>query len=148
MISRRVFLLVPGLPALVRADARDDFLDVLSAMASSLASDETYNVGGSTVDPVIAAGEFMSHLDKSFPEREKFRGMVESLVATVVITSSLEFVKVEQGEADVDWYMVLRSRSSNAEIERRRKVLNIKMNAKKKITDMTPRDFFGPVSTK
>ena len=55
---------------------------------------------------------------------------------------------MEQGDADVDWYMILRSRASNSEIERRRKVLNIKMNAKKKITSMTPIDFFGPVQAK
>ena len=44
--------------------------------------------------------------------------------------------------------MVLRSRATASEIERRRKVLNIKMNAKKKITSLTPLDFFGPVQQK
>ena len=97
MISRRALLLVPaGFPAWLGADARDDFLDVLSAMASSLASDETYNVGGGSVDPVVAVGEFMSHFDKSFPDREHLRGMLESLIATVVITSSH---RVRQGRA-------------------------------------------------
>ncbi len=149
MISRRALLLAAaGVPTLARADARDEFLDVLSDMASSLAGDESYNVGGGSADPMVAVGEFMSHIDKSFPDREHLQGMLESLVSTVLITSSLEFVKVEQGDADVDWYMILRSRASNSEIERRRKVLNIKMNAKKKITSMTPIDFFGPVQAK
>ena len=84
MISRRALLLAAaGVPTLARADARDEFLDVLSDMASSLAGDESYNVGGGSADPMVAVGEFMSHIDKSFPDREHLQGMLESLVSTV-----------------------------------------------------------------
>ena len=117
-------------------------------MASSLAGDETYNVGGGGGSPMASVVEFMGHIDKGFPERDRLSTMLEALVSAVLITSSLEFVKVEAGQADVDWYMLLRSRASNAEVERRRKVLTIKMNAKKKITSMTPLDFFAPVQAK
>jgi len=149
MISRRALLAaLAGAPALAAADARDAFSDVLSDMTSALAGNETYNIGGAAFDPVAAAGMFMSHLDKSFPGREQLRANLESLLSTAVVTSSIEFVKVQEGEADVDWYMLFRSRSDGSEIERRRKVLNIHMNAKKKITSMTPIDFFAPVKIK
>jgi hypothetical protein len=149
MISRRALLVVAaGIPTLAGADARDVFSDVLSDMTSALAGNETYNIGGGAFDPIAAAGMFMSHLDKSFPNREQLRANLESLLSTAVVTSSIEFVKVQEGEADVDWYMLFRSRSDGTEIERRRKVINIHMNPKKKITSMTPIDFFAPVKIK
>jgi hypothetical protein len=134
--------LASSLPSsMLRAATREDFLEVLGDMASALSGDVYSNLDAAS--KMQAAADLMRHIDRSFPDRDKFRRGIEALVATFEITSSVEIVKTDKESADVDWYMELKSRDSTGSSQRRRKIITVRMSGKK-VTALSPVDFFAP----
>jgi hypothetical protein len=132
MIARLLVLLVTAsLP--LAGDADEDITSVVSTLASALSQN----------DP----GLFLRHLDHGMADYRKIEQAVTSLAADTQIGCSIDLISnsgTDTGQqADLDWYMVLRSQQDQNLIERRRTKVTIKMEKRGKKWIVTG---FSPVS--
>ncbi|HET8548552.1 MAG TPA: hypothetical protein VFL57_11130 [Bryobacteraceae bacterium] len=116
--------------ALLRAQDRSAYVDVLAGMAAALAASD--------------ASEFLRYIDDGAPDRERLKALVEALLAQAEVTSSVEVIEVAGGAARVDWYMEVRARTPGTPVERRRREVTVKINARQRVTELRPVEFFGP----
>jgi hypothetical protein len=123
-VTRRYFVLGA---AVLYADHRTELLEVLSKLAAALAA--------------ANAVEFMRHIDESAPNRAKLAEFVTALVAQAEITSSIEV----PADGRADWYMEVRLRSAGQPVERRRRVLNVRIGENRRLALIEPVEFFEPV---
>ncbi len=121
-----------GLPAanLLFGDDRADALDAIAPLASALANS----------DP----DGFASSLPKELANREEIRANVAALIAFAEVTSSVEVNSANKGEAELDWYMQIRSRATSMLAEQRHGTVKIGWNKKKRLTLLEPASFFAP----
>ena len=112
------------------AATRTEFLDVLMKLAAALAANDAY--------------EFFRHIDKSLPGRGQLEGYIAALTAEADITSSVEVTKVDGDTADADWYMQVKNKAAAGPVERRRRVLKVRMSGEK-VSSLDPIDFFAPM---
>jgi hypothetical protein len=129
LIRRRAFLAVLA-ALLVRAQDRNTYLNVLGGIAAALAAAEPT--------------EFMRYIDQSAPDRERLRTLVAALLAQAEVTSSIDIIQIENGAARVDWYLEVRARAAGAPVERRRRELTVKLNARARVVELRPVEFFAP----
>jgi hypothetical protein len=123
---------VAGLAAAPFACAQDRsaYVDVLVRLASALAASD--------------ATAFMRWIDEEAVERERLGTLIAALVAQAEVTSSVDVTDVEAGVARADWYMELRSRAPGTPVERRRRELTVRINARGRVTELRPVEFFAP----
>ena len=57
------------------------------------------------------------------------------------VTSSVELTRVENGRAELDWYMEIRARATGSVVERRRQKVSIRVEASK-IQEFRPIELF------
>ena len=119
-----------GCADVLRADDRTDALDVIAPLASALANS----------DP----DGFASSLPKELANREEIRANVAALIAFAEVTSSVEVNSASKGEAELDWYMQIRSRATSMLAEQRHGTVKISWNKKKRLTVLEPASFFAP----
>lgn len=134
-MTRRRLLATSLLAGLVRvdllsADDRTDALDAIAPLASALANS----------DP----DGFASSLPKELANREEIRANVAALIAFAEVTSSVEVNSANKGEAELDWYMQIRSRATSMLAEQRHGTVKIGWNKKKRLTLLEPAAFFAP----
>src|SRR4051794_39505059 len=129
-MTRRGLLATGFLAGLLRADDRTDALDVITPLASALANS----------DP----DGFASSLPRELANREEIRANVAALIAFAEVTSSVEVNSASKGEAELDWYMQIRSRATSMLAEQRHGTVKIGWNKKKRLTLLEPASFFAP----
>ena len=66
---------------------------------------------------------------------------IAALIAFAEITSSIELTRVENGRAELDWYMEIRARATASVVERRRQKVTIRVEGRK-IREFRPVEFF------
>jgi hypothetical protein len=115
--------------ALVRADARSDALEAVEPLASALAEG--------------SAGLFMKPFPRNMPDYARLEANVVALIREAEVTSSIEISRLDGTQAELDWYMEIRLRTTGQVAERRRGTVTIRVE-KKKIQSINPVDFFAP----
>ena len=119
-----------SLPAILTADDRSDAIELITPLASALSAGD--------------ADAFLRQIPDDAPERAKLSGHIRGLLAQAEITSSVLLNALQDGRAEVDWYMEIRSRARSMILERRKGIVVIKIrNAA--IVSLEPVDFFKPV---
>jgi hypothetical protein len=109
-VTRRAALLIP---ALLWADERTDVLDAVTPLAAALSNGD--------------ADDFMRRIPEDCPNRRELSDNVRGLLGEAEITSSVEFTRFQNGRAELDWYMQIKSRSTQSIIERRKAAVFVKL---------------------
>jgi len=137
-IARRAFLLALAAPLV--ADARQEILDLFTDMASALSEGNGF--------------AFLTHIDHSMPDYEKFQQNILALVDQAEVLSAIDLLKDEGDDrtrsVEVDWFLQIRSREQSGPLVRRREIVNCRLaRAKKKwkVTSLDPVSLFAPPST-
>ncbi|MGH9628263.1 MAG: hypothetical protein ACRD7E_07990 [Bryobacteraceae bacterium] len=129
-MRRRSLLLAPASAFAVRAQTRAEILDLITPLASGL----------SDGDP----GLFMKQISPAMPDYSKLRDSVYALTQQFVATSSIELIRHQDGEAELDWYMQIVSRETEAIVDRRREAVSVRVGKDGKIVSISPIGFFAP----
>jgi hypothetical protein len=129
-MNRRHLLLAWLLLRGAGAEERDDILEVFAPLASALSSGDVEG--------------FMKPIDSHMAGYGKLRDNVSALVAQFDVTSSIELIRVDQGQAELDWYMEIKSKEDAGVRQQRRQVISARVE-KKRILSIAPIEFFGPV---
>lgn len=125
-MTRRLALL---LPALLCADDRTEVLEAVEPLASALRDGD--------------ANGFLSRIAEEAPNRSLLADYLQSLVALAEITCSIQLKRYESSRAELDWYMEIRGRASQAVIERRKASVFLRFRDRR-IISLEPVDFFKP----
>ena len=121
--------LITLIPAILAADERSEAIDLITPLASALSASD--------------AEGFLQHISKEAPNRSQLADNIQGLLAQAEVTSSVKLTTLDQGRAEVDWYMQIRSRARSVVLERRKGavIVIIRKNA---IFSIEPVDFFKP----
>ncbi len=121
--------LITLIPAILAADERSEAIDLITPLASALSASD--------------AEGFLQHISKEAPNRSQLADNIQGLLAQAEVTSSVKLTTIDQGRAEVDWYMQIRSRARSVVLERRKGavIVTIRKNA---IFSIEPVDFFKP----
>jgi hypothetical protein len=134
-MTGRVWLLIGVTCGVMAAgEAEDDITAVVSTLASALSDN----------NPLL----FLKSLDKAMPDYGKIERDVNALAVDTQISCSVDVIAVRGNEADLDWYMVLRSQQDQNLIERRRTKVTIKAERRGKkwvVTAFSPVSVFAPL---
>ncbi len=136
-MTRRLLMVSMIACALAAGDAEEDITSVVSTLASALSGN----------NPQL----FLKTLDKGMPDYGKIERDVNALAVDTLINCSVDVIAIRGNEADLDWYMVLRSQQDQNLIERRRTKVTIKAERRGKhwvVTGFTPVSVFGPLKTR
>lgn len=129
MTSRRSILFaVAAMPLALQADDRSDALDMVAPLAAALAEEQD---GPGWAPP------------RDLPNAAELRENVAAMRAQAVVTSSVDVLSMENGKAELDWYMRIRSRTPGVVVEQRRGSVKIAWT-KKRLTLLEPASFFMP----
>ena len=126
------FFVTGGL--LAGGEAEDDITSVVSTLASALSAN----------NPQL----FLRTLDKAMPDYGKIARDVNALATDTQISCSVDLIAIRGTEADLDWYMVLRSQQDQNLIERRRTKVTIQVERRGKhwvVTAFNPSSVFAPL---
>ena len=129
-MRRRVFLRVPFCVLPAFAGIREEILQIVSKMASSLSSGD--------------AASFLACVHRSAPDFDRLRDNVYALTAEAESTSSIEIIRTEGDAAELDWYLELRSRVTGSVVERRREAVSVRAS-QGKLQSLKPVAFFAPI---
>lgn len=132
-MCRRAFLLALLLAGGLRADNRADALESIAPLASALSNSD--------------AGYLDDRSLHDLPNRGELRDAISALIAQAEVTSSVEISRVDDGAADLDWYMEIRSRATRMIVERRRATVQIRFRGKR-LQSISPFSFFAPASVR
>jgi len=126
MFSRRCLL---GILAVltVKADERTEILEVVEPLAAALSASRVES--------------FMAVFAEDMPDRARLRDQISALIAYAETTSSIELVRLDNGRAELDWYMEIRARATGSVVERRRGKVFVRVSSGK-IRELKPVDFF------
>jgi hypothetical protein len=138
MRKRLLVLILLGSLVLL-GDPERDITNVVSTLASALSEN----------NPQL----FLRTLDHDMPAYHQLEHDLTALVADTDIGCTIELTRNSGSEtgqqADLDWYMVLRSQQDQNVIERRRTKVTIKIEKHGKkwlITSFTPLTIFQPMA--
>jgi hypothetical protein len=115
--------------------------------ASTLPADERSEVL-EAVDPLAVAltdgdaGAFIGRIPSDAANYVELRDNVRALVAQAEVSSSVVVLKLENGEAELDWSMRIRSRATDMLLERRRGVVRVRVE-RGRIKSLEPAAFFA-----
>lgn len=137
-MTRRLLITVAMTCGLLAAgEAEDDITAVVSTLASALSDN----------NPLL----FLKSLDKGMPDYGTIERNVNALAGDTQISCSVDVIAVRGTEADLDWYMVLRSQQDQNLIERRRTKVTIKVEHRGKkwvVTGFSPVSVFAPLKAR
>ena len=125
-MTRRVLLAALAAFA-ASADERTEILEVIEPLPAALSESR--------------GDDFMSAFADDMPGHADLRSHISALIAFAEVTSSIELLRVENGRAELDWYMEIRARATGSVVERRRDKVIIHVRDKK-IRDLSPVAFF------
>ena len=140
MIARLLLLLLlTRLPLL--GDAEQDVTDVVTTLASALSDSNPQH--------------FLAALDREMADYRQIERAVTALANDTAINCSVDLIGTRgtetAREADLDWYMVLRSQQDQNLIERRRTKVTVKMEKRGKkwlVTAFSPLSVFAPMTAR
>jgi hypothetical protein len=140
MIAR---LLILGLMVCgpLAADAEQDVTSVVSTLASALSANNPE--------------QFLQKLDHEMPDYRKLEHDLMALSSDTLISCSIEVLSTQGSEtaqqAELDWYMVVRSQQDENLIERRRTKVTIQIEKRGKkwlVTRFSPVSVFSALNAK
>lgn len=133
-MSRRLFLGLILACGLLQGDAEDDITGVVTTLAAALSDNNPLR--------------FLKTLDKQMPDYGQIERDVNALALDTLVSCTVEVIDVRGTEADLDWYMVLRSKQDENLIERRRTKVTIRVEKRGKnwvVTSFVPVTVFAPL---
>jgi hypothetical protein len=137
----RLLILLLLLRVPLVGDAEQDVTELISTLTSAL----------SDGNPAL----FLKNLDHDMPEYRQIENALTSLVNDTSISCSVDLINTTGSataqQADLDWYMVLRTQQDWNSIERRRTKVTIKMEKRGKkwvVTAFSPVSVFAPKTAK
>ena len=110
-----------------RADERTEILEILEPLPAAL-SESRHE-------------DFMVAFADDMPGRADLQSRIAALIAFAEVTSSVALVRVQNGRAELDWYIEIRARATGSVVERRREKIIIRVQDKK-IREFGPIEFF------
>jgi hypothetical protein len=132
---RRAFL--AALAAPLFADARQQVIDLFTAMASALSEGNGL--------------AFLDRVDHAMRDYQKLEQDILALTTQNEVLSSIEVLKEEGDDharsVELDWFLQIRSRAENGGIERRREVVKCRLERQKKkwkVVSLEPMSLFAP----
>jgi hypothetical protein len=129
-VTRRTALL---LPVTLFADERSEVLDLVTPLATALSEGN--------------ADAFLRRIPNDSPGRGQLATYIEGLIAQAEMTSSVRLLNVESDRAELDWYMEIRSRFTQAVMERRKRTLTVRMR-NGALFSIEPIEFFKPADVR
>ena len=130
---RRLLIALLLVCGTLSADPEDDITRVVSTLASALSDN----------NPLL----FLKTLDKQMPDYRRIETDVNALAGDTLISCSVEVIAVRGTEADLDWYMVLRSKQDENLIERRRTKVTLRIEKQGNnwvVSSFSPVSVFAP----
>jgi len=127
-VTRRTALLLPA--AVLWADERSDVIEAVTPLAAALSEGD--------------ADAFSRRIPDSLPNRPRLIDNIRGLIGQAEITCSVRLVNIEDGRAELDWLMDLRSRSTQSLLERRKGPVFVTVRDHT-VTSLDPVEFFKPV---
>jgi len=130
---RRLLIALLLVCGTLSADPEDDITRVVSTLASALSDN----------NPLL----FLKTLDKQMPDYRRIETDVNALAGDTLISCSVEVIAVRGTEADLDWYMVLRSKQDENLIERRRTKVTLRIEKQGNnwvVSSFSPISVFAP----
>jgi hypothetical protein len=95
---------------------------------------------------------FLEHLDRGFPDYNRFRRNIHALVEQWDLATSIEPLRVtgddRERKAEVDWFLELRAKPPSNRLVRRREVVTLKLvrsGKRWKVADLSPVSLFSPI---
>ena len=130
---RRLLIALLLVCGTLSADPEDDITRVVSTLASALSDN----------NPLL----FLKTLDKQMPDYRRIETDVNALAGDTLISCSVEVIALRGTEADLDWYMVLRSKQDENLIERRRTKVTLRIEKQGNnwvVSSFSPISVFAP----
>jgi hypothetical protein len=115
------------------ADERSEVLELVTPLAAALSEGN--------------ADAFLRRIPDDSPGRSQLASYIEGLVAQAETTSSVRLLSVEKGRAELDWYMEIRSRFTQAVMERRKRTLMVRLR-NGALFSVEPIEFFKPADVR
>jgi hypothetical protein len=134
-VTRRsaVFGIAIRLAPQALADERTDALEAVSPLATALSNGN--------------ADDFMRRIPDDAPNRSQLSDNIRALTGQAEMTCSIKLNSYEQGRAEFDWYMEIRSRATSSVLERRRENVVVHVRSKE-ILSIEPVAFFRPAAVR
>jgi len=143
-MRRRTFILaLSGMAAATRlhADAQQQVFDLFTRIAAALSDD----------NPMM----FLESVDQDMPHFQDFQNDLLALTGQAQLSNSIEAVSEEGDEAHrteaLDWFLEIVGKSESRPVERRRAVVNFRLERRGKrwkIVSIDPLHFFAPPQPK
>ena len=130
---RAVLTIAVASTAAAFADERSDLLEIVSPLASALSNGD--------------ADAFLRLIPDDSPNRTQLVDNIRALLAQAEMTCSIELRKYDQTMAELDWYMEIRSRATASIIERRKRLVTVRLRDRA-IFALEPVDFFKPATVR
>jgi len=137
----RLLLLAACVCVPLFADAEQDVSDAVSVLAAALSDNNPQR--------------FLGALDRGMPAYHQIEQDLTGLAAATEISCSIEVIATKgtatTQDADLDWYMVLRSQQDENLIERRRTKVHVKLEKRGKkwvVTAFEPPSLFSPLTAR
>lgn len=138
MIARLlILLLLTSMPLL--GESEDDVTSVVTSLATALSEN----------NPPL----FLKSLDRDMSNYRDIERQITALASGALIDCTIEVIGITGSgtaqQADLDWYMVLRSQQDENLIERRRTKVTVKVEKRGKkwiITSFSPSSIFAPMA--
>ena len=119
-VTRRVFL--AAVAATLRADTRQEILDLITALASALSEGNGL--------------AFLDRIDHAMPDYQKLEQNILALTEQNEILAAIDLIQQEgDGRAQtlqLDWFLQIRSREQSGPLERRREIVKCRVEREKK----------------
>lgn len=135
-MRRRLFLLACA-GGLLRADTRDEIVELFGSMAAALSAGDALG--------------FLKACDPEMPGYAALEGNVTALADAMEVTSSIEILRDEGGEqqrsVELDWLLQFRPKEASGELVRRRELVKCRLQRRKKkwlVVSLEPQGFFAP----
>lgn len=115
------------------ADERADVLEIVSPLASALSNGY--------------AEDFLRRIPEDCPDRAQLALHLRALFAQAEMTCSIQLRSYDQGKAELDWYMEIRSRVAASIMERRKQIVTVRIRDRQ-LYSIAPVAFFKPVEVR
>jgi hypothetical protein len=127
-VHTALFLVAP-----LSADEHSEAIALLTPLASALSAGN--------------AEGFLRRVSEDAPNRAQLVNNINGLVAQGELTSSVQLTTIENGRAEVNWYLEIRSRARRQVLERRKSALVVQIR-NGAIYSIEPVSFFKPVEVR
>ena len=132
-MTRRAVLLLAAAACVASADERTEVLEILSPLASDLSNGD--------------ADAFLRRISADAPNRTELADHIRGLLAQAEMTCSIRLLSYDEGRAELDWYMEIRSRVSGSVMERRKQTVIVRLR-NREVLSLEPVEFFKPAAVR